>query len=198
MKRIESVNSPTQTRSDWFRLNPTGIDSDKNVALGWNEKRLYYNTEHLRRRHSCHGYILSDDVISISSHVTHVVIRWILLFLGVIYAIQSVALFRRQNFDFKFMVPDHKWLNWKLIKTFYIFKMCVSRKFSNRPWTNFARGSIDTPYDAQDLMEFTQTWSVWIHFENGSFLILHIGSQHDEICFLPSPRTLKWMVWKIM
>ena len=53
--------------------------------------------------------------------------------LVVIYAIQSVSLFWRENFDFKFMISDHKWLNRKLIKTFFVISKFYAAKEMSGP-----------------------------------------------------------------
>ena len=155
-----------RTTPDRFWFGP-GL---KNVALGWNEKRL------LKYRRF-EASALMPWIYSVRwRHINQWPCRHPMKdhFLIVIDAIQSVALFWRENFDFKFMISDHKWLNRKLIKTFFVISKFMPR--IKRP---------------NKTLFVTRIKQYFWYFENDSFLILHTGSQHDVICFLPSPRTWK-------
>ena len=128
MKRVQSENDPSKTSSDYTGpvLVRTGL---KNVALGWNEKRL------LKYRRF-EASALMPWIYSVRwRHINQWPCRHPMKdhLLVVIYAIQSVSLFWRENFDFKFMISDHKWLNRKLIKTFFVISKFYAAKEMSGP-----------------------------------------------------------------
>ena len=140
-----------RTTPDRFWFGP-GL---KNVALGWNEKRL------LKYRRF-EASALMPWIYSVRwRHINQWPCRHPMKdhLLVVIYAIQSVSLFWRENFDFKFMISDHKWLNRKLIKTFLRFQNLCREE--NVRVVGEANQAVFLIFWKRFLFDFTHWKSTW-------------------------------------